>query len=302
MQSPNAPFPSDLSANQASDISPSNFFQWPDETLPLFPDDLWNWDPKDEYTQDSHANPNTIHPVLGLPSANRSYNPFEPPGLFPQVIPTVPVNESRPGESSVFTYTQDRFLPVSPPQGLPFDNPSHNPFEPPPGIFHQAPLVPLGLPVDEGRLGEYTQEQLNLPLNTFISMPPLLGLPSHNHLYNPFEPAVFHQAPQTPPVFIGNEIRLGGESFVPSTALVVNPTRKRLNEDERRALLEQDAYILSFDAKTVICSGCRKKIKLDGRDHARFYTTNWYNHKARCLGVEAGMVRHDLFASQRIWD
>jgi hypothetical protein len=298
MQSSNAPFPSDISASQTPDISPSNFFQWPDETLPLFPDDLWNWNPKDEYTQDSHANPNTFRPVLGLPS----YNPFEPPGVFPQVIPTVPVNESRPGESSVFTFTQVGFLPVSPPQGLPFDNPSHNPFEPPPGIFHQAPLVPLGLPVDEGRLGEYTQEQLNLPPNTFISMPPLLGLPLDNDSYNPFEPpAVFHQAPQTPPVFIGNEIRLGGESFVPSTALVVNPTRKRLNEDERRALLEQDAYILSFDAKKVICSGCGKKIKLDNRERTLFYTTNWYNHKARCLGVEGGMVRHNLLPFRRIW-
>jgi hypothetical protein len=185
---------------------------------------------------------------------------------------------------------------VSPPQGLPFDNHLHNPFERP-GIFHQAPLVPLVLPVDEGRPGEYTQEQLNLPLNTFISMPPLLGLPSDNHSYSPFEPpAVFHQAPPTPPVFLGNE------SSVPSTALVVNPTRKRLNEDERRASLEQDAYILSFDAKTVICSGCGKKIKLDSRDHARFYTTNWYNHKGRCLGVEVGMVCHDPFAFQRIWD
>jgi hypothetical protein len=84
--------------------------------------------------------------------------------------------------------------------------------------------------------------------------------------------------------------------------MVMNPIPKRLNEDERRASLEHDAYVMFFDAKTVICSGCFKKIKLDGRDHARFYTTNWYNHKARCLGVEVGMVRHDPFAFQKIWD
>jgi hypothetical protein len=184
---------------------------------------------------------------LSLPF-DHSYNPIEPPGVFPQAavtVPVFPVNESRPGESSVFTSTQDSFLPV----------------------------------------------------------PPLLGLPSDNHLYKPFEtPGIFHQAPLTLPILPVNEGQSGGESSVPSTALTMKPTRKRLNENDRWALLERDAYILSFDAKTVICSGCRNKIKLDGRDHARFYTTNWYNHKSRCLGVEDGMVRHDPFAFQRIWD
>jgi hypothetical protein len=122
---------------------------------------------KDEYIQDVHVNLDTFPPLLGLPSDNRSYNPFRAPGVFSQATLTVPVNESRLDESSAFTYTQDGFLPVSPPQDLPFDNHSHNPFEPP-GILPQATLT---LPVNESRPGESSV----FPYR-FLPVPPLQDL------------------------------------------------------------------------------------------------------------------------------
>jgi hypothetical protein len=176
------------------------------------------------YTQDrSFPEP----PPLGLPFDNHSYNPIKPPGVFPQAIltvPVLPVNENRPCESLAFTYTQDKFLPVPPPLSPPSDH-SYNPFEPP-GILPQATLT---LPVNEIRPSEssvFTSTQ-----DRFLPVPLLLVLPSDNHSYNPFEPpGVSLQAPLTLPVLPVNESRLGGESSVQSTVMVMNSTPKRLNE------------------------------------------------------------------------
>jgi hypothetical protein len=111
--------------------------------------------------------------------------------------------------------------------------------------------------------------------------------------YDTFEPPGV--SPDTTlPVLTFNQSSPTNDSSASSTTQETNPNRKRLGEDSRKTLLAQDDYILSFTPKQVICSGCRKIIKLDGREHARYYTTFWYNHKARCLGVDVGIVSHDF--------
>jgi len=67
--------------------------------------------------------------------------------------------------------------------------------------------------------------------------------------------------------------------------------RKRLGEEGRIEFLQNDEYILSFRETRVTCAGCRKKIRLDSRNGARYYPGFWLKHKDRCSGVEAKMVR-----------
>jgi len=84
-------------------------------------------------------------------------------------------------------------------------------------------------------------------------------------------------------------------SAIPATKPPVRKTRvqnrKRLGEEGRIEFLQNDEYILSFRETRVTCAGCRKKIRLDSRNGARYYPGFWLKHKDRCSGVEAKMVR-----------
>jgi hypothetical protein len=127
----------------------------------------------------------------------------------------------------------------------------------------------------------------------FEHVPPPLAMNNLSATYNTFEPPGVSPA-MTLPVLSSNQSLQANDSSASSTIPENNPRRKRLDEHSRRTLLEEDDYILSFTPKQVICSGCKKTIKLDGREHARYYTTFWYNHKVRCLGVDVGIVSHDF--------
>ena len=62
--------------------------------------------------------------------------------------------------------------------------------------------------------------------------------------------------------------------------------RKRQCEEERFKVLESDIYVLSFGETWVKCRGCKKKIKLDSREGARYYTGFWVRHRKGCKGIK----------------
>ena len=76
-----------------------------------------------------------------------------------------------------------------------------------------------------------------------------------------------------------------------STHITETPGRKagnqkRRREEERIKVFENDKCILSFKETWVTCKGCRKIIKLDSRDGARYYPGFWVKHRKRCNGVK----------------
>ena len=77
---------------------------------------------------------------------------------------------------------------------------------------------------------------------------------------------------------------------ISSAVSPITPARRvqngRKSEAERIELLQNDEYVASFTEARVKCKKCRKSIKLDTRDGARFYLGFWLRHKRRCKGVE----------------
>ncbi|KAJ7132554.1 hypothetical protein C8R44DRAFT_731210 [Mycena epipterygia] len=64
------------------------------------------------------------------------------------------------------------------------------------------------------------------------------------------------------------------------------PKKTARKEDERRALLVNDPWTLTVELNHVICRGCERSIKLDGR--SRYYPGLWQKHRGRCPGIQQG--------------
>jgi hypothetical protein len=64
---------------------------------------------------------------------------------------------------------------------------------------------------------------------------------------------------------------------------------------ERKEDLERDPYVAAFTSKSVVCGGCHKTIKTDGRNS--FYPGLWRKHRDKCKKVA---VRGTPF-NQSIW-
>jgi len=81
---------------------------------------------------------------------------------------------------------------------------------------------------------------------------------------------------------------------IPKAQSPVRKTRVRnkehRREKERKKVLQDDKFILSFKDTWVTCRGCGKIIKLDSRNGARYYPGFWEKHKKRCDGVKEEIV------------
>ncbi|KAJ7116860.1 hypothetical protein C8R44DRAFT_738733 [Mycena epipterygia] len=64
------------------------------------------------------------------------------------------------------------------------------------------------------------------------------------------------------------------------------PKKTARKEDERRALLVNDPWTLAVELNHVVCRGCERSIKLDGR--SRYYPGLWQKHRGRCPGIQEG--------------
>ncbi len=101
--------------------------------------------------------------------------------------------------------------------------------------------------------------------------------------------------PRVTPASLSENIRRRRSSVKPGTKPSVRRTRvrnrMRLGVEGRIEFLQNDEYVTSFGATWVTCSGCRKIIKLDSRDGARYYPGFWVKHKGLCQGVTEKLVR-----------
>jgi len=76
------------------------------------------------------------------------------------------------------------------------------------------------------------------------------------------------------------------------SAVSIIPPARRVQKGSRRCeakrikSLQNDEYVDSFTEARANCAGCKKSIKLDTRDGARFYPGFWLKHRGRCKKVE----------------
>ncbi|KAJ7134107.1 hypothetical protein C8R46DRAFT_1235293 [Mycena filopes] len=61
------------------------------------------------------------------------------------------------------------------------------------------------------------------------------------------------------------------------------------SEAQRRAHLNRDAWAKEVHPDKILCRGCKREIKLDGR--SRYYPGLWEKHRLRCVGVQVGLLR-----------
>jgi len=92
------------------------------------------------------------------------------------------------------------------------------------------------------------------------------------------------------PVKFTNAFQFNLSVVLPDAQTAVQRPRRRLNESERRELLQKDKFITSFTPTSVVCARCGKTIQLDKRKNARYYPSFWVKHKRRCVGVEEATV------------
>lgn len=59
-----------------------------------------------------------------------------------------------------------------------------------------------------------------------------------------------------------------------------NARGRKRSEEERKMALKNDEWVLSFDATTVTCRGCRKVCKLNRK--RRYALGNWAQHRDEC--------------------
>ncbi|KAJ7167017.1 hypothetical protein C8R46DRAFT_1351210 [Mycena filopes] len=67
------------------------------------------------------------------------------------------------------------------------------------------------------------------------------------------------------------------------------PKKTARSEAQRRAYLNRDAWAKEVHPDHILCRGCNREIKLDGR--SRYYPSLWEKHRLRCVGVQAGLIR-----------
>ena len=110
-----------------------------------------------------------------------------------------------------------------------------------------------------------------------------------------FSVANYTAHPRVTPVSPSDNVRRRYSSVIPATKPSKPKTRvrnrKRLGKEDRIKSLQKDEYVMSFGETWVTCAGCRKTIKLDSRNEARYYLGFWFTHKGLCPGVEGKMVR-----------
>ncbi|KAG6805664.1 hypothetical protein H0H92_014525, partial [Tricholoma furcatifolium] len=58
----------------------------------------------------------------------------------------------------------------------------------------------------------------------------------------------------------------------------------KMDEDDRRQELEDDAWTVNVQPNSVGCRACSRKITLDNRH--RYYATNWNRHSGRCRVIK----------------
>ncbi|KAJ7114878.1 hypothetical protein C8R44DRAFT_855510 [Mycena epipterygia] len=74
-----------------------------------------------------------------------------------------------------------------------------------------------------------------------------------------------------------------------ATSRTAAPSKRKKTartEAERKAVLDNDPWTLSVGFTDVVCRGCNRSIKLDGR--CRYYPGLWNKHRERCVGVQKG--------------
>lgn len=74
-----------------------------------------------------------------------------------------------------------------------------------------------------------------------------------------------------------------------STSTIPPPSKRKKTartEAERKAVLDDDPWTLSVGFTDIVCRGCNRSIKLDGR--CRYYPGLWNKHRERCAGVQQG--------------
>ncbi|KAJ7107146.1 hypothetical protein C8R43DRAFT_963193 [Mycena crocata] len=62
------------------------------------------------------------------------------------------------------------------------------------------------------------------------------------------------------------------------------PKKSSNTMEERIAALESDPMVYSFEETRVICGGCKRPIRMDGR--SLYYPGLWIKHRGRCVGVQ----------------